>query len=108
MIDDLEPPQIFDVHIAFVAWQKQTHWIAVTGHQPLAILIKRYQGVIERLLTGTLRLTAGASALGDHPLCLRIDTGFLQQRGKLDPVHSAQGDQTMQFLNIRLYRLVGK
>src|SRR5438445_3994088 len=46
LIRDLYPPQEFRVHVAFPAGQEQPPGIAVSRHDPLAILVERDHGVI--------------------------------------------------------------
>ena len=50
LIDDLQPAQEFHVHVAFVAGQQQPHRVAVAGHDALAVLVERDDGVVVGLL----------------------------------------------------------
>ena len=50
LIDELEPAQIFDIHIALAAGHEQAHRIAVAGHDALAVLVERDHDVIQRKL----------------------------------------------------------
>src|SRR5207253_8237725 len=61
--------------VAFPAGQEQPHGIAVSRHDPLAILVERDHGVIhgfgERHAAAYVRRIP---AFDHDPLCLRVDT----------------------------------
>jgi len=78
---ELESPQIFDVHVAFVAGQPQPHRITLFRLDALSILVERDHCVIQRL--GDRNAAAQMrriGALGDDPLRRRVNAGLLKQR----------------------------
>ena len=106
LIDDLEPAQEFGVHVAFVAGQQQPHRIAVAGHDALAVLVERDDGVV----VGLLQRHAAADcerirALRQHPRRLRIDAGLVEQRRHRHAGPFRAGHQSVQRLQRRLDRL---
>src|SRR5262249_29302446 len=87
----LDPPQPFDVHVAFPPRQEQSHRIPVPGHERLAVLIERDHGIVEgALLSGTLRLKCEASAPSAISHFALASTPVSSSKvASLTPVHSA-------------------
>ena len=109
LIGDLKPPHPFDVHVAFPAGQEQAHRIAVTGHDPFAVLIERNHGVVQSLCQGhAAAQVRGIGAFGDNPFCFSVDTRFVEQAGERNACPFGTGNEAVQSLNAGLNRLVGK
>src|SRR6266702_4389109 len=109
LLDELQPAQEFDVHVAFPAGQQQTHRIAVSGHQPLAVLVERDHGVVQGL--GERYAAAQGErvgAFGDEPLGLRIHAGLIEQGGERHPGPLGAGAKAVQRLHARLDRFPGE
>ncbi len=109
LLDQLDAPQELHVHVAFPARKQQAHRIAVSRHQPLAVLVERYHRVVQ----GLAERHAAAQgkrvrALGDQPFRFRVDTSLLQQRGKHHAGPLGAGDEAVQRLHARLDGLRGK
>jgi hypothetical protein len=107
-LDQLEPAQPFDAHIAFIARQQQPHGIAVRRPQPLAVLVERDHRVVHGL--GQRHGARHARAVGafrQQPFGAEIDSGFVQQGGEPDPRPFGAGDEAVDGLRAALDRLLG-
>src|SRR5262249_52907151 len=50
LVEQLDTASELDVHVALIAGQQEAHRIAVTRHEPLAVLIERDHGIVQALL----------------------------------------------------------
>ena len=106
LIGELEPAQELDLHVAFPAREHQAHRITVARHDPLAVLVERDHGVVQRLLDREAAAQGQRiGAFGNDPDCLGVDAGLLQQSGQRNARPLRVGYQSMQRLYARLKRL---
>src|SRR5256886_7337752 len=109
LLDQFDPAQELDVHVAFPARQEQAHRITVPGHEPLAVLVERDHGIVQCL--GDRHAAAQGRRVrtfGDEPLRLGIDAGLLEQGGEPDAGPLGARSEAVQLLRARLDRLFGK
>jgi len=106
LLDELDPVQPFHVHVAFVAGHEEAHRIALGRVDALAVLIERNHRVIERLGEGDAPIHARpVGAFGKEPLRLRVDAGFLEQRGEPHAGPLGARHQAVDRLHVGLNRV---
>ena len=91
LVAELDPAQPFDVDVALPAGDDEPQRVALFGPQRFAVLRVDHEAIVEAFVE---RKAAGhvraVRAFDQRPFGFLLDSGFVEQRRKGTPVHSAQ------------------